>query len=62
MLFFSWPISVDTAFEFFEANDIYPTIEQLKSKYEERVRGVILVKPIETLITKEERKGPVMRK
>lgn len=34
-----------TAFKFFEANDVYPTDEQLAEKYKERMTGVIPKKP-----------------
>ena len=36
---------MELAFEYFEANDVYPTVEQLKSKYIERISGIVPKKP-----------------
>ena len=36
---------METAFKYFEANDIFPTRDQIVKKYEERVKGVTPKKP-----------------
>ena len=45
---------METAFKFFEANDIFPTKQQIIQKYEERVKGVTPVKPKPEKAKKEE--------
>ena len=45
---------METAFKYFEVNDIFPTREQLAQKYEERVKGTTPAKPKPTKTKKEE--------
>lgn len=45
---------METAFKFFEAMDQIPTLEQLKKKFEERIKGVTPQKPVE----EKEKKKP----
>ena len=45
---------METAFKFFEANDIFPTKQQIIQKYEERVKGVTPAKPKPEKAKKEE--------
>lgn len=40
---------METVFKFFEAMEQYPTSEQVKKKYEERIRGVTPQKPVDEL-------------
>ena len=46
---------METTFKFFEANDTYPTQEQLIQKYEERINGVTPAKPKPEQTKKEEK-------
>ena len=45
---------METAFKFFEANDIFPTKQQIIQKYEERVKEVTPAKPKPEKAKKEE--------
>ena len=47
---------MNTAFSYFEANDIVPTVEQLKAKYQERLKGTTPKKQEEP--KKEKKKEP----
>lgn len=47
---------MNTAFSFFEANDIVPTLEQLKAKYQERLKGTTPKMPEEP--RRERKKEP----
>ena len=46
---------METAFKYFEANDIFPTRDQIVKKYEERVKGVTPKKPEPEKKKKEEK-------
>lgn len=46
---------METTFKYFEANDIFPTREELVKKFEERVKGITPVKPKPTKTKKDEK-------